>query len=241
MNVSNTTKHDIILNKRTVLGTLKLVKSVTPQEVRLKESRKLDSKPEFHDNGVIRNVKVETDPEQKSEHVECIGNDLIDDIDLRGLTEQQQKTVRTMLLEEIESFSSSDEDIGCIEDLTLKLNMRDTTPVQKTYNSIPRPLYPEVKQYIEDLLNRGWITKSKSPYSSPVVCVRKKNGDLRLCVDYRELNKRTIPNRHPLPRIQDTLDSLGGNSWFSLVDQGKAYHQGFMEVESRPMTAFVTP
>ncbi len=119
--------------------------------------------------------------------------------------------------------------------------MKDQTPVQKTYNSIPRPLYPEVKQHIEDLLNRGWVTKSKSPYSSPVVCVRKKNGELRLCVDYRELNKRTIPDRHPLPRVQDTLDGLGGNKWFSLVDQGKAYHQGYMHADSRPMTAFVTP
>lgn len=59
--------------------------------------------------------------------------------------------------------------------------------------------------------------------------------------DYRELNKRTTPDRHPLPRVHDTLDGLGGNKWFSLVDQGKAYHQGYMDTESRPMTAFVTP
>ncbi len=145
-----------------------------------------------------------------------------------------------MLAEEKGVFSKSDDDIGCIDELELKLNMKDQTPVQKTYNSIPRPLYPEVKQHIEDLLNRGWVTKSKSPSSSPVVCVRKKNGELRLCVDYRELNKRTIPDRHPLPRVQDTLDGLGGNKWFSLVDQGKAYHQGYMHADSRPMTAFVT-
>jgi hypothetical protein len=157
----------------------------------------------------------------------------INDLDFSGLTTQQRVMVKQMLEEEKESFSTSDDDIGCIEELELKLNMKDQTPVQKTFNSIPRPLYPEVKQYIEDLLNRGWITKSKSPYSSPVVCVRKKNGELRLCVDYRELNKRTTPDRHPLPRVQDTLDGLGGNKWFSLVDQGKAYHQGFMHVEIR--------
>jgi hypothetical protein len=63
--------------------------------------------------------------------------------------------VKQMLKEEKESFSTSDGDIGCIEELEMKLNMKDQTPVQKTYNSIPRPLYPEVKQYIEDLLNRG--------------------------------------------------------------------------------------
>lgn len=64
---------------------------------------------------------------------------------------------------------------------------------------------------------------------------------MRLCVDYRELNKKTIQDRHPIPRIQETLDNLGGNSWFSTLDQGKAYHQGFVSVESQPLTAFVTP
>ena len=113
--------------------------------------------------------------------------------------------------------------------------------VQQTYNAIPKPLYPEVKQYVEDLLNRGWVQKSRSAYSSPVVCVRKKDGTLRLCVDYRKLNQITVPDRHPLPRIQDTLDSLGGNRWFSLLDQGKAYHQGYISPESRHKTAFITP
>ena len=193
-NVSNPTNHDIILNKRTVLGTLDFVKSVTPQEVRLKEPKQPVPKRELHPNGIVNNGKVNPDPKQMSKPAERVANNLhvINDVDLGGLTDQQKETAKAMLLEEIESFSSGEDDIGSIEELKLKLNMRDTTPVQKTYNAIPRPLYPEVKQYIEDLLNRGWITKSKSPYSSPVVCVRKKSGDLRLCVDYRELNKRTM-------------------------------------------------
>ena len=90
-------------------------------------------------------------------------------------------------------------------------------------------------------MNKQFITKSRSSYSSPVVCVRRKDGTLRLCVDYRELSRRTVPNRHPIPRVQETLDSLGGNSWFSVLDQGKAYHQGFIAPESRPCTAFITP
>ena len=123
----------------------------------------------------------------------------------------------------------------------MKLELLDTTPVQKTYTSIPRPLYAEVKHYLEDLLNRGCITKSQSSYASPVVCVRKKDGGLRLCVDYRELNCMTVPDRHPIPRIQETLDNLGVNSWFSVLDQGKAYHQGFVQENSRYLTAFIMP
>ena len=94
---------------------------------------------------------------------------------------------------------------------------------------------------MEDLLNRGWIQKSRSPYSSPIVCVRKKDGSLRLCMDYRELNQKSIPDRHSIPRVQDILNSLSGSAWFSVLDQGKVYHQGFLEESSRPLTAFITP
>ena len=104
-----------------------------------------------------------------------------------------------MLHEEAESFSKDDDDIGCIEDLKLKLNLSDQRPVQKTYNHILKPLFPEVKQHIEDLLNRSWIKHSKSAYSSPVVCARKRDGSLRLCMDFRELNCRTFADRHSLP------------------------------------------
>ena len=98
-----------------------------------------------------------------------------------------------------------------------------------------------MKEYIEDLINRNWISKSHSAYSSPMVCVRKKDGSLRLCIDYRELNRKTYPERQPIPRIQDILNGLGGNKWFTVLDQGKAYHQGFVADKSRPLTAFVTP
>ena len=97
------------------------------------------------------------------------------------------------------------------------------------------------KHYIEDLLNRGWITKSKSSYSSPVVCAGKKDGGLRLCVDYRELNRKAVPDRHQIPRVEETPENLGGNSWFSVLDQGKAYHQGFVGEKSRHLTAFIMP
>ena len=95
--------------------------------------------------------------------------------------------------------------------------------------------------YIQDLLNKGWITKSKSAWSSPVVLVRKKCGGLRLCVDYRALNKKTVKDNHPLPRIQDSLDNLGGSKFFTTLDQSRAYYQGFVEENSRQKTAFCCP
>ena len=147
----------------------------------------------------------------------------------------------TLLISEQDSFAKNDSDVGSISDLQLNIKLRDEIQVQKNYVAILKPLYPEVKSYIEDLLNRNFIRKSTSPYSSPVVCIRKKDKSLHLCVDYRALNQKTIPDYHPIPRIQEALDSLGGNTWFSVLDQGKAYHQGYMSEASQPLTAFITP
>ena len=71
-----------------------------------------------------------------------------------------------MLEEEAESFSQTDDDVGCAEELQVDINLTDSVPVQKRYNSIPQPLHAEVKKYVEDLLNRDWIQKSRSAYSS---------------------------------------------------------------------------
>lgn len=162
-------------------------------------------------------------------------------VDLSHLSDGEQQIAKDMLFSESDVFAKDDTDIGCIPDLQLKIHLTDEKPVQKSYNAIPKPLYREVKEYVQKLLNHGWIRKSTSPYSSPVVCVRKKDMSLRLCVDFRGLNSKTVPDRHPLPRIQNLLDNLGGYSWFSLLDQGSAYHQGFVDESSRHLTAFSTP
>ena len=160
---------------------------------------------------------------------------------LDHLSPCQRDMVVTMLMEEKDVFSKDDQDIGQIDDLQMDIKLNDNNPVQKTYMSIPRPLLREVKEHIRGLLDKDWIRKSSSPYSSPVVCVRKRDGTLRLCIDYRALNAKTVPDRQPIPRVQDVLDSLGGNTWFTTLDQGKAYHQGFVSEDCKQMTAFITP
>ena len=226
--VTNNTNHDIIVPGRVVLGRLHLVRSVTPVDVRFKD-------PET--------PTCEEPPCRQQTPAEQIERNLswLPEVDLSGLTTEQKEQAKQLLFEEADAFATSDDDVGCISELEMDIRLTSDQPVQKNYTSIPRPLYPEVKAYIEDLLNRGFVRKSKSPFSSSVVCVRKKDGGMRLCIDYRELNRKTVPDRHPIPRIQEALDSLGGKSWFSVLDQGKAYHQGFIGEKSQPLTAFVTP
>lgn len=244
IHVQNLTDHDVILRHHTPLGRLEMVRSVTPMEVKLQETQtKTKPKPNQNQNltvGTETNIDNSKDPTGLST-VPDITDFWVPDVDLSELTSMQKKVATQLLRDESTAFSRDNNDIGNIPDLQMKINLSDNRPVQKTYASIPRPLYPEVKRYIEDLLNRNWIKKSNSNYSSAVVCVRKRDGDLRLCIDYRELNRRTFADRHPLPRVQETLDNLGGNSWFSTLDQGKAYHQGTVDPASRHLTAFITP
>lgn len=142
-----------------------------------------------------------------------------------------------MLMEESSAFARHKDEVGYIKNLKMDIRLTDDVPVAKTYNAIPRPLYDEVKSHIQDLLNKGFIRKSTSPYASAVVCVRKRDGSLRLCINYRGLNKKTIPDKHPIPHIQEILDGLGGNTWFTVLDQGKAYHQGSISEDAKKFTA----
>lgn len=94
------------------------------------------------------------------------------------------------------AFTQNDGDIGDIPSLQMTINLKDDIPVQRSYASILKPLYQEVKQYVEELLARGWIVKSKSPFAAPEVCVQKRDGTLRLCINYRLLNQKTVTDRH---------------------------------------------
>ena len=74
-----------------------------------------------------------------------------------------------------------------------------------------------------------------------MVCIPKKDGSLHLFIDYHKLNNKTIPDRQPIPKIQDMLDCLRGQQWFSTLDMSKTYHQGYIHPDSRKHTAFFTP
>ncbi|KAL0163756.1 hypothetical protein M9458_039509, partial [Cirrhinus mrigala] len=225
--VGNHTSYDITLPRRMTIGNIQSIKKIV-------ETDQITGPVPVEVNSTETQIGSDSNRITVTEHWDP-------SVDLSHLTEEQQKVAKRMLYEESGAFAHDDEDVGCVQSLQMSINLIDNIPVQKAYSSVPKPLHKEVKEYIQDLLARGWIVKSKSPYSAPVVCVRKKDGTLRLCVDYRLLNKKTVPDRHPLPRIQDLTDTLGGYSWFSILDQGKAYHQGFIAEGSRHLTAFITP
>ncbi|KAI3707163.1 hypothetical protein L6452_25432 [Arctium lappa] len=98
----------------------------------------------------------------------------------------------------------------------------------------------ELMSQLQELLDKGFIRPSTSPWGAPVLFVKKKDGTMRMCIDYRELNKVTIKNRYPLPRIDDLFDQLQGACYFSKIDLRSGYHQLKVREEDIPKTAFRT-
>ncbi|GJU31231.1 putative reverse transcriptase domain-containing protein [Tanacetum coccineum] len=98
----------------------------------------------------------------------------------------------------------------------------------------------ELAEQLQELTDKGFIRPSSSPWGAPVLFVKKKDGSFRMCIDYRELNKLTVKNRYPLPRIDDLFDQLQGSSIYSKIDLRSGYHQLRVREEDIPKTAFRT-
>jgi len=115
-----------------------------------------------------------------------------------------------------------------------------TRPISKApYRMAPREL-EELRAQLDELLARGFIRPSSSPWGAPVLFVKKKDGSMRLCIDYRDLNKVTVKNKYPLPRVDDLFDQLQGSTVFSKIDLRSGYHQLKIAESDVPRTAFRT-
>lgn len=115
-----------------------------------------------------------------------------------------------------------------------------TAPISKRPYRMDVKDLSELKKQIEELLKKGFIRPSSSPWGAPVIFVDKKDGSRRMCVDYRALNDVTIKNKYPLPRIEDLFDQMRGAMIFSKIDLSSGYHQLRIRLSDIPKTAFTT-
>ena len=123
---------------------------------------------------------------------------------------------------------------------TIPLKEGAVPSAKKAYR-LSRPELQEMEKQVKGLLAKGLIQPRSSPYGSPILFVSKADGTLRMCIDYRAVNKQTVKNRYPLPRIDDLFDQLQGAKVFSSIDLQSAYHQVRLKPEDVPKTAFTTP
>ena len=124
--------------------------------------------------------------------------------------------------------------------VTHTIHTGDASPVCTLPRRLPKRYQEEASKLLQQMLDRKIIEPSQSPWSSPVVLVRKKDGSACFCVDYRQVNSLTWKDAYPLPRIDDTLDTLAGSVWFSTLDMLSDYWQVEVAEEDKDKTAFAT-
>ena len=168
---------------------------------------------------------------------------LLEKLDLTGLeawpTEQAEKA-RSLLREYHNIFSLEKHDTGHTKAAKHKIVLKDpdTPPFKERFRRIPPPQLDEVRAHLKMMLDAGVIRPSNSPWCNAVVLVRKKDGSLRFCIDFRRLNSLTVKDSHPLPRICETLESLAGVAHYTTIDMNSGFWQVPMDDESKQYTAF---
>ena len=158
-----------------------------------------------------------------------------------NLTSQQQADLQRFLNKFSDVFATSDSDLGRTNVLEHSIDTQGHQPIYQRPYRIPETQCKVVDVHVKDMANRGIIRPSKSPWSSPIVLVGKKDGSTRFCVDYRKLNSVTRKDVYPLPRIDETLDTLGGAQYFTTLDLASGYWQLPLKEEDMHKTAFTTP
>jgi len=158
-----------------------------------------------------------------------------------GITDPAQlKQLAEVLMQYQDVFSRDDTDLGLTHLAEHVIETGDARPVKQPPRRIPIALAGEEKKAIDQMLKQGIIKESCSPWASPVVLVKKKNGKIRTCVDYRKLNSVTVKDAYPLPTTQECLDTIAGAKYFTSLDMTSGYNQIPVSKKDIPKTAFVT-
>ena len=158
-----------------------------------------------------------------------------------GLEEDQKLALKCLLIEFQDVFAASDFDLGCFTAVEHEIELEnEAAPFRMKARRIPPGYAEEEEKHIEELLKAGVIKSSTSPFASAPVLVRKKDGKLRYCIDFRTLNNMTKKVCFALPLIQDMVDSLAGNKFMSSLDMNNGYYQVRVKEDHQERTAFIT-
>ena len=156
------------------------------------------------------------------------------------LSVDQSNEVYNLLNENRQVISKGDDDVGKIDVGSLEITLYDYTPIYHRPRRFPEPVANEIDQECDKLMAQDIIEPSLSPYNCRVLPIRKGDGTLRLCMDYRDLNAKTVPDRFPMTNLMDSIFSLHGFQYFTTIDLVRGYYQMEVEKESREFTAFST-
>ncbi len=156
------------------------------------------------------------------------------------LSEAQKQQLFALLLEHADVFASDRNDLGHANAIRHEIDTGTSPPIRQPLRRVPPPGREEMRQLLQDMLQQDVIRPSSSPWASPVVLVKKKDGSKRFCIDYRKVNAVTRKDAYPLPRVDDTLDTLAGSQWLTTIDLLCGYWQVEVSPGDREKTAFCT-
>ena len=154
--------------------------------------------------------------------------------------EEHRVRLVNLLEKNTDVFAAHETDFGRTDTVKMKIDTQGSPPIKQRSYRTPISQFPVIDEAVDQMLKNGIIERSQSPWASPIVLVRKKDGSTRLCVDYRKLNQGTKPLAYPLPVIDDLLGVLGKAVYFSSLDLISGYWQICMEEEDKEKTAFCT-
>ena len=160
--------------------------------------------------------------------------------DLQELLPEEKDKFFGLLKEYEDCFMTEEKSLGQTSIVKHHIHTGNSAPIKQRPRREPLGMKDAVKEEIEKMMNKGIIEPSTSAWASPIVLVRKKDGSIRFCIDYRKLNDVTSKDAYPLPRIEDNLDALKGAKFFSTLDLASGYWQVEMAPEDKAKTAFCT-
>ena len=185
------------------------------------------------------NEDLRVNEEEMMELANCHQKETVKDVKLGiELTKTQQKEIMDTLVRYTEVFSDIPGKTDMIEQ---KIELTDNNPVRSRPHPLPYALRENLKRKIEDILSLGIIRESNSPFASPIVIVKKKDGSDRICGDYRKLNKLTVADPDPMITAEDLFQRLGKSKYYSKIDLSKGYWQIPVAEEDIEKSAFITP
>lgn len=223
--VRNETEHDVTLPSRCVIAELH-----SPAKI-------YDESPiSTKNDDTVKCCNVTAQPVDEPAHP-----DLTFDFGNSPLPQEWKERVTQRLSAYADVFAQHDLDLGHVSKVKHHINLKDEAPFKQKSRPIHPNDYEAVRKHLQALLDAGVIRESESPYASPIVVVKKKNGEVRLCIDYRKLNALTIRDAYALPNLEEAFSALAGSKWFSVMDLKSGYYQIEMEECDKPKTAFVCP
>lgn len=165
----------------------------------------------------------------------------IEEIQCDAKDMRKREELVSLLQDYAECFSTDTAELGCTDKIKMRIDLNSEKPICYRPYRLSEFEKSIVRDKIKDLIENKIIQESNSPYSSPIVLVKKNNGDYRLCVDYRKLNSITVKDRYPMPIIEEQVEKLNGKCVFTSLDMSQGFYQIPLEEESIPKTGFSTP